>query len=174
MKKLNRFYETMQRQAGKIQTSSGNEVDSESFENLVKEIVTDIDFNEEGNVVLMHDSNIISNQTPLSLGIMKGPIEIVKITATSEAVNGSITSEQLKTLQFSDMNMIMFNNEIYTLMDKDHVNGYLTYSHIGFENNLTYIKTFTITINNLTWVLNINPIPKFDYDEENKTLNIIG
>lgn len=51
MKNLNRFYETMQRQAGKIQSSSGSEVDSESFENLVKEIVTDINFNEEGRII---------------------------------------------------------------------------------------------------------------------------
>lgn len=171
--KLNRFYETMQRQGNKISVS-GNAINSDKFEQLVKETATDVVFNDEGNIVLKHDSNIITKQTPLSLGAMKGPIEIVNIVTTAEAVNGSITSEQLKTLQFSEMNMIMFNHEVYTLMDKGHTEGFLTYSHVGFENGLTYIKTFTITISTLTWILNINSIPKFEYDESTKTLNIAG
>lgn len=171
--KLNRFYETMQRQGNKISVS-GNAINSDKFEQLVKETATDVVFNDEGNIVLKHDSNIITKQTPLSLGAMKGPIEIVNIVTTAEAVNGSITSEQLKTLQFSEMNMIMFNHEVYTLMDKGHTEGFLTYSHVGFENGLTYIKTFTITISTLTWVLNINSIPKFEYDESTKTLSIVG
>lgn len=174
MKLLNRFYETVQRQAGRIKVSSSNGINLEKFEELVKETVTDVDFNDEGNIILKHDSNVITKQTPLSLGAMKGPIEIVNISATPEAVNGTITKEQLNTLQYSEMNMIMFNHEVYTLMDKGHSEGFLTYSHVGFENDLTYVKTFTITINTLSWVLISRPIPKLEYDESTKTLNIIG
>ena len=167
--KINRFYETMQRQAGEISV-----VTNENFENLIKETATDIAFNDNGDIVLKHDSNIITEQAPLSLGAMKGPIKIVNIVTTAEATQGTITQQQLGDLQFSEMNMIMFNHEVYTLMDKGHSEGFLTYSHVGFENDLTYIKTFTITINTLSWVLNIRSIPKFEYDESTKTLNIVG
>lgn len=144
------------------------------YENLVKETVTDVKFDTNGNVVLMHDSTQITNQTPLSLGEMKGPITVVNIEATPQATNGTITDAQLATLQKSNMNMIMFNHEVFTLMDKGHTEGFLTYSHVGIENDLIYIKTFTITVSTLAWVLNIRPVPKMEYNESTKTLNIVG
>lgn len=149
-------------------------VTTTKFEELVAQTPTDIKFDTNGNMVLMHDSTQITNQTPLSLGEMKGPITVVNITSPAEAVNGTITAAQLSTLQKSNMNMVMFNHEVFTLMDKGHTEGFLTYSHVGIENDLIYIKTFTITVSTLAWVLNIRPVPKMEYDESTKTLNIVG
>ena len=149
-------------------------VTTTKFEELVAQTPTDVKFNDDGNMVLMHDTTIITKQTPLSLGEMKGPITVVNITSPAEAVNGTITAAQLATLQKSNMNMIMFNHEVFTLMDKGHTEGFLTYTHVGIENDLIYIKTFTITVSTLAWVLNIRPVPKMEYDESTKTLNIVG
>lgn len=149
-------------------------VTTTKFEELVAQTPTDVKFNTDGSLVLMHDTTIITKQTPLSLGEMKGPITIVNITSPAEAVNGTITAAQLATLQKSNMNMIMFNHEVFTLMDKGHTEGFLTYTHVGIENDLIYIKTFTITVSTLAWVLNIRPVPKMEYDESTKTLNIVG
>lgn len=156
-----------------IKLDGNGYVTTAKFEELVAQTATDIKFNDDGNLVLMHDSTQITKQTPLSLGEIKGPITVVEISAPAEAVNGSITSDQLTTLQKSNMNMVMFNHEVFTLMDKGHTEGFLTYSHLGTENNITYAKTFTITVSTLTWVLITTPIPKMEYDESTKTLNIV-
>ena len=100
--------------------------------------------------------------------------EIITISTTPTATQGTITINQLSTLQSNDFNIIEFNNELYTLMDKGHTAGYLTYSHVGIENDLIYIKTFTITTSTRSWVLNIRVVPNMEYNESTKTLNIIG
>lgn len=144
------------------------------FEELVAQTPTDVKFNTEGNMVLMHDTNVITKQTPLSLGEMKGPIIVVNIDAKPEATNGTLTAAQLATLQKSNMNMVMFNHEVFNLMDKGHTEGFLTYSHVGIENDVMYIKTFTITISTKGWVLISRPVPQLQYDETTKTLTING
>lgn len=169
---INRFFETMERQAGEVETGSG-EVTQEEFENLVKQTPTDIAFDSNGNLVLKHDSNIITKQTPLSLGAMKGPIETIEIDAPAEAIQGTITANQLAILQRSDLNEVMFNHERFIDMDLGHTEGFLTYTHVGIENNIVYIKTFTITINTLAWKINIRPVPNLEYDESTKTLSIV-
>lgn len=169
---INRFFETMERQAGEIETGSG-EVTQEEFEKLVKQTPTDIAFDNDGNLVLKHDSNIITKQTPLNLGAMKGPIETVEIIAPPESTEGTITSNQLAILQKSDLNEVMFNHERFIDMDLGHTEGFLTYTHVGIENHIVYIKTFTITINTLAWKINIRPVPNLVYDESTKTLSIM-
>lgn len=84
-----------------------------------------------------------------------GPV-IVTIDQPSTATSGTLTEEQLTTLQASNQNYISFNNEEYYLFDKGHTEGYLTYSHVGIENNTHYIKTITITISTRGWVLVIS------------------
>lgn len=158
-----------------VDIANGDEnpgVSEKAFENLVKVVPTDLVFNNEGKIVLMHDSEVITKQTPLDLGEIKGPISVVDVTAKPEATNGQLTEAQLVILQKSNMNMIMFNHEVYTLMDKGHTEGFLTYTHVGIENDLIYIKTFTITVNNRTWVLNIRSVPEMIYNADTKTLTI--
>ena len=102
-------------------------------------------------------------------------VELIKEDNKEELIKNL---ELFKTLDdifqvLKNENIVEFNNELYTLNDLDHIEGYLTYSHVGAENNRIFIKCFTITLNTLAWVLTIRPIPELDYDENTKTLNII-
>ncbi len=78
----------------------------------------------------------------------------VQLSAPNTATNGTITQGQLTTLQESDLNYIIFNNEIYSLNDKTHTADTLTYSHVGFENGKHLLKTISITVSTRAWVLN--------------------
>lgn len=81
--------------------------------------------------------------------------EAVVIDALETATNGTLTADQLATLQADETNYIMFNHEKYYLMDKGHIEGYLTYTHVGYENNTMWLKSITVTISTLGWVLNV-------------------
>lgn len=72
----------------------------------------------------------------------------------ASAINGVLTVEQLALLQSSENNYIMFQHEKYYLEDKGHVEGYITYTHTGYENSTYWIKSITITISTRAWVLN--------------------
>lgn len=85
------------------------------------------------------------------------PMTVV-IDTVPTATNGTLTEEQLATLQESEENKIMFNHEKYYLMDVGHTEGFLTYTHIGIENGVFYIKAFTITVSTKSWVLNIKEL----------------
>lgn len=99
-------------------------------------------------------------------------VATVQIEAPAEATQGILPANQLAILQASDNNNIMFNHEKFYLNDLGHTEGFLTYTHVGIENNLVYIKLFTITISNLSWVLNIRSVPEMAYDAATKTLTI--
>lgn len=122
-----------------------------------------------GQIYRILDSGDIEQYVPIG---SLSQVVTVEIVAPAAAVNGTITADQLAILQASDNNNIMFNHEKFYLMDKGHTEGFLTYSHTGIENDLIYIKTFTITINTLTWVLNIRSVPEMSYDADTKTLTI--
>ena len=72
----------------------------------------------------------------------------------ASATNGVLTAEQLALLQSSENNYIMFQHEKYYLEDKGHVEGYITYTHTGYESNTYWIKSITITVSTRAWVLN--------------------
>ena len=72
----------------------------------------------------------------------------------ASATNGTLTAKQLALLQASENNYIMFQHEKYYLEDKGHVEGYITYTHTGYENNTYWIKSITITVSTRAWVLN--------------------
>ena len=82
----------------------------------------------------------------------------VQLSSPSTATNGTITQGQLTTLQESDLNYIIFNNEIYSLNDKTHTADTLTYSHVGFENGKHLLKTISITVSTRAWVLNTTEV----------------
>lgn len=85
---------------------------------------------------------------------IKAVAQYITLDVPATATNGTLTAAQLETLQNSEIVGIMFNNELYTLNAKEHTSGYLTYSMVEYENNISIIKTITITINTLGWVLN--------------------
>ena len=99
------------------------------------------------------------NNAVLNFGIPKGVdgtgISAVGVEVTPSWVSqGTLTEEQLNTLQNNDSNYILHNNEKFDLMDKQHDSGYLTYSHVGQDSTHTFkIKSITITLNTRGWVL---------------------
>lgn len=93
----------------------------------------------------------------LEIKSTNGSIEVI-IEASQGATQGIITSEQLNILLASDNNYIKYANEIYKLNDSQHVEGFLEYTHNGYENNQAWQKTITITISTLSWVLAVTPI----------------
>ena len=55
---------------------------------------------------------------------------------------------------------LLFNNEYYYPMDKQHTTGTMVYTHVGYESDQLIIKTITITISTNSWVLTVVK-PKF-------------
>lgn len=88
---------------------------------------------------------------------------VVAISAPESATNGTLTESELASLQASDNASIMFNHKKYYLGGKGHQEGYLTYTHSGYENNLHILESITITINTRAWVLNETDV--LDRDE---------
>lgn len=60
---------------------------------------------------------------------------------------------------FPEKLRILFNKEFYQLADNQHTNGKLVFSHVGYEDSKTLIKTITITIATRGWVLTEKSIP---------------
>lgn len=79
--------------------------------------------------------------------------DFVLIGAPAAATNGTLEDEQLEVLLNDTNAYIMFNNEKYYLMDIEHEDGYMTYSHIGIESEAIKIKVITITTTTGGWVL---------------------
>lgn len=77
----------------------------------------------------------------------------VTIDSPASAVNGVITAEQLKTLQESDNNYIIFNNELYRLANKQHTADILSYTHTGWDGTAIKDKSINITISTSAWAL---------------------
>ena len=88
---------------------------------------------------------------------------IITFTALETVTSGTITEQDLATLQGNKNAMILFANEYYYLADDQHTSGYLTYSHVGVENGVQWIKSITITIANLSWVKTVDSISKKQY-----------
>lgn len=87
--------------------------------------------------------------------------EKVSLTFPAGASSGTVTAEQLAKLQANDLNYIEMVNdkELYYLNDPGHVEGYLTYSHVGIENGKTTIKILTITISAKSFVIVTTVVP---------------
>lgn len=90
----------------------------------------------------------------INYSIVSKEVHVVNIDAPAAAVQGILTEDQLNMLQADDSNYIMFNHEKYYLGDKGHVEDYLTYSHVGYENNQMWLRSISITVSTRSWVLN--------------------
>ena len=89
----------------------------------------------------------------------EGPAStIVTLSAPDEATNGILTEAELASLQSSENASIMFSHKKYTLGGKGHQEGYLTYTHAGYENNVHILESITITISTRAWVLNATDV----------------
>ena len=87
--------------------------------------------------------------------------EKVSLTFPASASSGTVTDEQLDTLQANDANYIEMVNdkELYYLNDPGHEEGFLTYSHVGIENSKATIKTLTITVSAKSFVIVTTVVP---------------
>lgn len=54
---------------------------------------------------------------------------------------------------------LLFNHEFYQFADNQHTPGKLVFSHLGYENDKTLVKTITITLATRGWVLTEKSIP---------------
>lgn len=98
--------------------------------------------------------NIDSDATGKKVIVKAVARDYVSLTLPEEAITGTITNSQLATLQKSDSAYFIINGkELYYLADKNTVNGILTYTHSGYNeegihkylNLTTATKAFTIT-----------------------------
>lgn len=87
-------------------------------------------------------------------------VEITDVPTTAK--QGTLSEEQLITLQSDNMSAILFNNELYYPMDKMLSEGYYTYVHNGYDNsgNAFAEKVIVITLSTRGWVLSIKPPSK--------------
>lgn len=78
----------------------------------------------------------------------------ITLNVPVSATNGTITTSQLQTLQKNiTHSSVVLNQEIFYCMDNQHTTGTLVYSHVGYEASQAFLKTITITISTLGWVL---------------------
>lgn len=88
----------------------------------------------------------------------------VQINAPTTATNGILPEEDLAELMNNKGAYLMFNDEIYRLQDVQHIQGYLVYTHIGYNNNLSEytVKCITVTVSTRSWVLTTKVIENQD------------
>lgn len=77
----------------------------------------------------------------------------VTLSNPSTATNGTLTELELSTLLASNLNFIIFNNEIYYLSDKGHTEGIVSYTHNGWNGAAIQNKSINITLSTREWTL---------------------
>lgn len=77
----------------------------------------------------------------------------VTLSNPSTATNGTLTELELSTLLASNLNFIIFNNEIYYLADKGHTEGIVSYTHNGWNGAAIQNKSINITLSTRAWSL---------------------
>lgn len=108
-----------------------------------------VDLNEQGSKIAFKLDETYKDH------IEEGMAHEISIDNVPEtATNGQLEEEDYLILVNYPRSTIMFNHERYYPMDLGHEEGYLGYSHIGFENGVFMIKHINITQSNRTWVLN--------------------
>lgn len=118
--------------------------------------LTDIESGNHLYMLLIKRDGVITYQIEnVSSGGASEPTIInLNTYVPSTATNGTLDSSVLQTLQASDSNYIVFNNEIFKLADKQHNEGYLVYSHNGHDTTGCFFqKCITITLSTRGWVL---------------------
>ena len=111
-----------------------------------------------GQMATVQNSGTTTNAV-LNFGIPKGqdgdgvqPEEVALTPAT--ATQGTLTDEQLSTLQSNKNNWISLDNELYRLNGEKTSSGDLVYSNQGQDSTkLFQLKEITITISTKAWVL---------------------
>lgn len=98
------------------------------------------------------------NGNVVNADIQPTPV-IIETLNDADASSGTLTNNQLSTLQSNTANPLVKRNEYYYLNDKEHTPGALSYTHVCYENNTWYTKNITITISSKAWVRKSSEIP---------------
>ena len=88
--------------------------------------------------------------------VVNADFQPTPVVLDADANLGTLTDNQLATLQANTANPIVKRNEYYYLNDKQYTSDKLVYSHLCYENGKWYNKSITITISTKAWVKNVN------------------
>ena len=88
--------------------------------------------------------------------VVNADFQPTPVVLDADANLGTLTDNQLATLQANSANPIVKRNEYYYLNDKQYDPGTLVYSHLCYNNGKWYAKSITITISSKAWVRNVN------------------
>ena len=88
--------------------------------------------------------------------VVNADFQPTPVVLDADANLGTLTDNQLATLQANTANPIVKRNEYYYLNDKQYTSDTLCYTHVAYENGKWYTKSITITISTKAWVKNVN------------------
>ena len=91
--------------------------------------------------------------------VVNADFQPTPVVLDPDANLGTLTDNQLATLQANAANPIVKRNEYYYLNDKQYEPGTLGYTHLGYSNGKWYAKSITITISSKAWVKKVLEIP---------------
>lgn len=91
--------------------------------------------------------------------VVNADFQPTPVVLDADANLGTLTDNQLATLQANTANPIVKRNEYYYLNDKQFEPGTLGYTHLGYSNGKWYAKSITITISSKAWVKKVFEIP---------------
>lgn len=91
--------------------------------------------------------------------VVNADFQPTPVVLDADANLGTLTDNQLATLQANAANPIVKRNEYYYLNDKQYDPGTLGYTHLGYNNGKWYAKSITITISSKAWVKKVFEIP---------------
>lgn len=91
--------------------------------------------------------------------VVNADFQPTPVVLDADANLGTLTDNQLATLQANTANPIVKRNEYYYLNDKQYDPGTLGYTHLCYSNGKWYTKSITITISNKAWVKKVLEIP---------------
>lgn len=129
----------------------------------------------------INGDSIITDQAPGAMwSYANAYYEITGVPTSS--ISGTLPNDNGWTYltTYPEKLRILFNNEFYQFADNQHKEGKLVFSHVGYENDKTLIKTITITIATRGWVLTEKSIPTnlaigiCDITDDSARQNVIG
>ena len=88
--------------------------------------------------------------------VVNADFQPTPVVLDADANLGTLTDNQLATLQANAANPIVKRNEYYYLNDKQYNPGTLGYTHLCYSNGKWYTKSITITISSKAWVKTVN------------------
>ena len=91
--------------------------------------------------------------------VVNADFQPTPVVLDADANLGTLTDNQLATLQANTANPIVKRNEYYYLNDKQFDPDTLGYTHLCYNNGKWYAKSITITISSKAWVKKVLEIP---------------